>query len=72
MKKTSTRNKLNHKSQGVCEENKEKELEEKINCPSKYFAVKGSTTEGCRRTETPLIDLKIATEIVYNIKVLVI
>ena len=28
MRKTSIRNKLNHKLQGVCEENKEKELEE--------------------------------------------
>ena len=72
MRKTSIRNKLHHKPQGVCEENKEKELQEKNNCPLKYFVVKGSTMEGCRRTETPPIHLKIATEIVHNIKVLVI
>ena len=29
MRKTIRPNKLNHKPQGVCEENKEKELEEK-------------------------------------------
>ena len=37
-------NKLNHKPQamqGVCKENKEKQLEEKNDCPLKYFAVKG-------------------------------
>ena len=72
MRKTSIRNKLNHKPQGVCEENKEKELQEKNNCPLKYFVVKGSTMEGCRRTETPPIHLKITMEIVHNIKVLVI
>ena len=75
MRKTSIQNKLSHKPQAharVCEENKEKELEEKNNCPLKYFVVKGSTIEGCRRTEIPPIHLKIATKIVHNIKVLVI
>ena len=31
---------------------------------------KGSIMEGCRRTETPPIHIKISTKIVYNIKVL--
>ena len=39
MRKTIIPNKLNHKPQGVCKENKEKELEEKNNSPLKYFAV---------------------------------
>ena len=77
MRKTSIQNKLNHKPQDhtrVCEENKEKELEEKNDCPLKYFAVKGSTIymEGCKRTELPPIHLEIATKIVHNIKALVI
>ena len=43
MRKTGIRNKLNHKPQAhakVCKENKEKVLEEKNECPLKYFAVK--------------------------------
>ena len=75
MRKTSIRNKLKHKPQAharECEENKEKELEEKNDCPLKHFEVKGSIMEGCRRTETPPIHLKIATEIIHSIKVLVI
>ena len=47
--------------QGVCEENK-KELEEKNNCPLKYFADKGSTLEGCRITAT----IRIQTDFHYN------
>ena len=50
MRKTIRPNKLNHKLQGVCKENKEKELEEKNDSPLKYFAVKGLTLEACRRT----------------------
>ena len=72
MGKTSIPNKLNHKPQAharVCEKNI---LEEKNDLPLKYFAVKGSTMEGCRRTETPLIHLKIAIKILHNIKVLVL
>ena len=49
MRKTIIPNKLNHKLQGVCEENKEKELEEK-NSPLKYFVVEGLILEACRRT----------------------
>ena len=41
MRKTIRSNKLNHKPQGVCKENKEKELEEKNDSPLKYFAVEG-------------------------------
>ena len=39
MRKTSIPNKLNHKPQGVCEENK-KELEEKNDCPLKILQLK--------------------------------
>ena len=45
-------NKLNHKQQPqarVCEENKEKELEEN-DCQVKHFVVNGLTLEGCKRT----------------------
>ena len=69
--KTIIPNKLNHKPQGVSEENK-KELEEKSDCLLKYFAVTGSTLEACRRTVTLPIKLKIVTGIVHSIKVLVI
>ena len=63
-------NKLNHKPQGVCEENK-KELEKK-RLPVKIFAVEGVNLEGCRRTVTRRNQAKLTTNIVYNIKVLVI
>ena len=57
--------------QGVCEEHKkEKELEEKNNCLLKYFAVKGSTLEACRRTATMQIQLIFSTTILYTIKVI--
>ena len=56
MRKTSIPNELNHKPQGVCEENKE--LEEKNDFPLKYFAVKGLNLEACRRIETPPIHQK--------------
>ena len=39
MSKTSIPNKLNHKPQGVCEENK-KELEEKNDCSLKILRLK--------------------------------
>ena len=55
----------------MCEENK-KELEEKNDCPLRYFVVTRSNLEACRRTETLPIQLKIATGIVHSIKVLVI
>ena len=71
MRKTIIPNKLNHKPQGVCEENKEKELEEKNDNPLKYFAVKGLTLEACRRTVLRPIQAKLTTRIVQNIKVLV-
>ena len=68
-------NKLNHKPQAmqrVCEENKEKELEEKNDCPLKYFAVKGTTLEGHRRTATLRIQLIFITTTLYTIKVIVL
>ena len=52
---------------GVCEENKEKN-----DCQLKYFAVKGSTLEACRRTVTQPIVMIFATRILHNIKVLVL
>ena len=53
---------------GVCEENKEKEN----NCQLKYYAVKGSTLEACRRTVTQPIAMIFATRILHSIKVLVL
>ena len=71
MRKTIIPNKLNHKPQGVCEENKEKELEEKNDSLLKCFAIKGSTLEACRRTVLQPIQAKLTTRIIQNIKVLV-
>ena len=71
MRKTIISNKLNHKPQGVCEENKEKELEEKYDSLLKYFVVEGSTLEACRRTVPQPIQAKLTTRIVQHIKVLV-
>ena len=44
----------------------------KNDCQLKYFAVKGSTLEACRRTVTLPIQPNFTTGIVYNIKVLVL
>ena len=71
MRKTNISNKLNHKSQAharVCEENTEEN--KKNDCWLKYFAVKGSTLEACRRTVKPGIQLIFTRRIVQNIKVL--
>ena len=74
MRKTSIPNKLatNHKPMlGVCDENEEEE--KKINdCRLKYFAVKRSTLEACRRTVTQRIAMIFATRILHSIKVLVL
>ena len=70
MRITIIPNKLNHKLQAytrVCKENKEKN-----DCPLKYFAVKGSTLEACRRTVTPGIQPIFTGRTVQSIKVLVI
>ena len=40
MRKTSIPNKLNHKPQGVCEENKKELEEEKNDCPLKILRLK--------------------------------
>ena len=72
MRKTSIPNKLNHKPQAqarVCKENRELEKNEIL---LKYFAVKGSNLKGCRTTVTLPIEMKIATRILHNIKVLVL
>ena len=68
-------NKLNHKPQamqGVCEENEEKELEEKNYCLLKYFTAKGTSLEGHRRTATIRIHLIFVTMTLYTIKVIVL
>ena len=74
MRKTSIPNKLatNRKPMlGVCDENEEEE--KKINdCRLKYFAVKRSTLEACRRTVTQRIAMIFATRILHSIKVLVL
>ena len=75
MRKTSIPNELStnrkpiHGGQRVYEENK---LElEKNEILLKYFAVKGSTLKGCRRTVTIRIDPNFMTKILHNLKVLV-
>ena len=45
---------------GVCEENKENK---KNDCQLKYFVVKGSTLEACKRTMTQLIMIIFTTPI---------
>ena len=73
MRKTSITNKLNHKPQAyasVCEENKEEN--KKYDYQLKYFVVKGSTLEACRRTVTQPITTIFATRILHSIKVLVL
>ena len=73
MRKTNIPNKLNHKPQAharVCDENAEDE--KKNDCRLKYFAVKRSTLEACRRTETQRIAMIFATRILHSIKVLVL
>ena len=67
-------NKFNHKLQvhaRVCEENAE-ENKEKNDCRLKYFAVKGSTLEACRRTVKPGIQPIFTRRTVQNIKVLIL
>ena len=50
MRKTIIPNKLQTASHArVCKENKKNK---KNDCPLKYFVVKGSTLEGCRKTAT--------------------
>ena len=75
MRKTNIPNKLNHKPQAharVCDENEEEEDEKKNDCRLKYFAVKRSTLEACRRTVTQRIAMIFATRILHSIKVLVL
>ena len=72
MRKTSIPNKLatNRKPMlGVCDENEE---EKKNDCRLKYFAVKRSTLEACRRTVTQRIAMIFTTRILHSIKVLVL
>ena len=54
---------------GVCEENEENKEND---CRLKYFAVKRSTLEACRRTVTQRIAMIFATRILHGIKVLVL
>ena len=58
MRETSIVDNLNCKTQAharVCEENK-KELEEKNDCPLKYFMVKRLIVKGCTRRMAELIE----------------
>ena len=54
---------------GVCEENEE---DKKNDRQLKYFAVKRSTLEACRRTMTQWIAMIFAKRILHSIKVLVL
>ena len=54
---------------GVCKENEENK---KNDYQLKYFAVKRSTLEACRRTMTQRITMIFATRILHSIKVLVL
>ena len=54
---------------GVCEENEENK---KNGSQLKYFAVKRSNLEACRRTVTQQIAMIYATQILHSIKVLVL
>ena len=75
MRKTNVSNKLNHKPQAharVCEENAEEENNKKNDCQLKYFAVKGSTLEACRRIVKPGIQPLFTRWTVQNIKVLIL
>ena len=54
---------------GVCKENEENK---KNDCRLKYFAVKRSSLEACRRTMTQRIAMIFATRILHRIKVLVL
>ena len=54
---------------GMCEENKENK---KNDCQLKYFVVKRSTLEACRRTVKPGIQPIFATRIIHSIKVLIL
>ena len=75
MRKTNIPNKLNHKPQAharVCDENEEEDEKKKNDCRLKYFAVKRSTLEACRRTVTQRIAMIFATQILHSIKVLVL
>ena len=74
MRKTNISNKFNLKLQAharVCKENT-KENKEKNNCWLKYFVVKGSTLEACRRTVNLGIQPIFTRKIVQNIKVLIL
>ena len=54
---------------GVCDENEENK---KNDCQLKYFAIKRSTLEACRRMVTQRIAMIFATRILHSIKVLVL
>ena len=60
--------KINHKLQanaiGVCEENKNETW-------LKYFAVKGSILDACKRTVTLPIKANFTTEVLHSIKIIV-
>ena len=69
MRKTTIPNKLNRKPMLGCVK-KTKKIKKTLLV--KYFAVKRSTLEACRRTVTQQITKIFATQILYSIKVLVL
>ena len=72
MRKTSIPNKLNHKPQAHARGVRRKRRKFfKNDYQLKYFAVKRSTLEACRRRVTQQIAMIFATRILYSIKVLV-
>ena len=73
MRKTSISNKLNHKPQAHARGVRRKRRKFlKNDSRLKYFAVKRSTLEACRRTVTQRIAIIFATQILHGIKVLVL
>ena len=68
MRKPSIPNKLNHKPQA----HEENEENKKNDFQLKYFTVKRSTLEACRRIVTQRISMIFATQILHSIKVLVL
>ena len=54
----------------VCKENKEElELEEKNDCPLKYFVAKRSIFKGCTRRMAKPIEAVLGSLTVYTVKV---
>ena len=73
MRRTILPNKLNHKPQAHTRGVRRKQRKfSKNDCQLKYFAVKGSTLEACRRAVTQPIAMIFARQILHSTKVLVL